>query len=68
GKDGIVVYDFFSDDDQARSIRLLDRMQRYHPHHSDASRCVYRSWTDGAGKEEGYHVKVWRLKSDQSWE
>ncbi|CAN7032367.1 unnamed protein product, partial [Brassica rapa subsp. trilocularis] len=38
--DGIVVYDFFSDDDdQARSIRLPDRMQRYHPHHSDASRC-----------------------------
>ncbi|CAF1711549.1 BnaC03g66260D [Brassica napus] len=37
--DDIVVYDFFSDDDQARSIRLPDRMQRYHPHHSDASRC-----------------------------
>ncbi|CAH8346582.1 unnamed protein product [Eruca vesicaria subsp. sativa] len=42
GMDGIVVYDFFSDDDnddQARSIRLPDRMQRFHPHHSDSSRC-----------------------------
>lgn len=38
--DGIVVYDFFSDDDdQATSIRLPDRMQRFHPDHSDASRC-----------------------------